>query len=396
MVCFVLLLGNIQLFIFCLLSFLDGNEKHRRKACIAPVSGDVSFIQDKPVNFQHVMSRCLNPPIAGNGVKDGSPFCAEHAYLEEWLVEAEVERLTEQRGREDDDIIEYEIIPDIFEDEQQYFSVSDNDNDDEDYDNQRENRRPPAPIPPRRAYDFDFEEPEHRLTTAPRCPPNVSDGEEDIECSPRKRRRRATNFPTRETEVFKRITELDIEVEEYDENNCKKKERIKLYQTTTGGLLVFSLHCGQIVGIFDLMSHEGLEQVIGYMYVLFERHMDKLRYVVYDRACDLETSLQRRATKGCQVSQALLTQVKGFCVDTFHGLKHRYSKCRLVNGVAGIHHKDHTRFNGVISNSSKQEQSNRVINHHKVMSRCVRIDKARFFLLSLVVDRNRMRPNDRH
>ena len=40
---------------------IDGNEKHRRKACRATASGEVSFVRGKPVKYEHVLERCLNP-----------------------------------------------------------------------------------------------------------------------------------------------------------------------------------------------------------------------------------------------------------------------------------------------------------------------------------------------
>ena len=82
---------------------------------------------------------------------------------------------------------------------------------------------------------------------------------------------------------------------------CKKVENRTKYYTTTAGMLALIRPCGIVVNMTEMFTCESPTQVFLFLLRTFVTNTDsvsRLRYLGYDRACDLEPFLQNQAKRG--------------------------------------------------------------------------------------------------
>ena len=97
---------------------------------------------------------------------------------------------------------------------------------------------------------------------------------------------------------------------------------------------------------------------------LFETHLRRLKFVGYDRACDLHSFLSNLSKKGNLDARILLDHVK-FLVDMFHVIKHKEECYMPLNNPNCRYHPHLEVFREIRgTNTECAEQSNRFLNKH--------------------------------
>ena len=114
----------------------------------------------------------------------------------------------------------------------------------------------------------------------------------------------------------------------------------------------------------------------------------RLKYVGYDRACDLHPFLQNLRKKGNVGADILLNHVK-FLVDIFHVGKHKELCCMPLDNVECRYHPNLDVFQVIHgTNAESTEQSNRFLNKLKHMSNRMGEFKFKVFLWFVIEKRN--------
>ena len=110
---------------------------------------------------------------------------------------------------------------------------------------------------------------------------------------------------------------------------CRKHSRVDRFFDRTAGVATAVRPCGIVLNFTETFTCESPTQM--YVFLVFTfghgRDIDRLRYVAYDRACDLHPFLCNLERKGTYFAQFLLRNVK-FLVDRFHVSKHTEPCCK--------------------------------------------------------------------
>lgn len=113
---------------------------------------------------------------------------------------------------------------------------------------------------------------------------------------------------------------------------------------------------------------ESCTQVYAFFLLTFGRTTDdlmRLKFVGYDRACDLHPFLSNLSKKGNVGAKILLDHVK-FLVDIFHVMKHKEQCCMPPNNPKCRYHPHLETFKEIRgTNTESAEQSNRFLNRFK-------------------------------
>ena len=120
-----------------------------------------------------------------------------------------------------------------------------------------------------------------------------------------------------------------------DESNlvgCKKNSKITKFYHTSAGMLALIRPCGIVVDLCEMFTCESATQVFLFLLRTFCRssqdhsYFQRLRYLGYDRTCDLHPYLKKQAVNGSAGANLLLNHVQ-FLVDQFHCNKHTEQCC---------------------------------------------------------------------
>ena len=164
-----------------------------------------------------------------------------------------------------------------------------------------------------------------------------------------------------------------------EQGGCKSKERVNRYMDRTAGLLTAVRPCGIIVKAQEMYTCESCTQVYAFLLLTFGRTTDdlmRLKFVGYDRACDLHPFLSNLSKKGNVGAKILLDHVK-FLVDIFHVMKHKEQCCMPPNNPKCRYHPHLETFKDIRgTNTESAEQSNRFLNRFKHM--CKRMAEFKF------------------
>ncbi|CAG2216851.1 unnamed protein product [Mytilus edulis] len=129
-------------------------------------------------------------------------------------------------------------------------------------------------------------------------------------------------------ESIERIIVTDEEVK-----SCKDKSKLNKFYKTTAGMLFVIRPCGVIVGFAEMYSHESLTQVfllLRKMFFMNDSCKKRIKYLGYDRCCELKPFLRRLVKENVAGSEEMLNDVQ-FLVDIFHVLKHTKPSCMPLN-----------------------------------------------------------------
>ena len=107
-------------------------------------------------------------------------------------------------------------------------------------------------------------------------------------------------------------------------------------------MLAFIKPCGIVVSMTEMFTAESLSQVFLFILTTYCKEtqsvddFQRLRYVGYNRACQLHPYLKNQAKNGSAGAQILLGNVE-FLVDKFHCGKHTSFSCMpLITRCANI------------------------------------------------------------
>ena len=171
-------------------------------------------------------------------------------------------------------------------------------------------------------------------------------------------------------------------------NGCKDAKKVTKFTNSTAGILALVKPCGIIGSITEMFTCESSSQVFSFLLRTLHEH-PRIRYIGYDRACELEPFLQNLKKKGNPGAELLLQQVE-FLVDIFHVIRHVNPKCMpLENNDQCQFHPGLQKFaeiHGVNTESAEQVFS--WLGKLKQNVRHMSKNKFRFFLEDIICSRN--------
>ena len=138
----------------------------------------------------------------------------------------------------------------------------------------------------------------------------------------------------------------EIQLPENDDDTllvgCKKSKNVNTFYDRTAGLLALVRPCGIIVNFCEMFTCESATQAYVFTFTTFGRSLDdlsRLKYLGYDRACDLQPFLKNLKRRGSLGAKILLDHVK-FMVDLWQCHKHKEDTCMpLENPNCKFHPK---------------------------------------------------------
>ena len=140
-------------------------------------------------------------------------------------------------------------------------------------------------------------------------------------------------------------------------------------------MLAFIKPCGIVVSMTEMFTAESLSQVFLFIlrtYCKETQSVDdfqRLRYVGYDRACQLHPYLKNQAKNGSAGAQILLGNVE-FLVDKFHCGKHTSFSCMPPDNPLCKYHPALPRFKDIQgTNTNSCEQGFKRLNTYKYATR---------------------------
>ena len=109
---------------------------------------------------------------------------------------------------------------------------------------------------------------------------------------------------------------------------CRKAKGVNRFYDRSAGVLALVRPCGIFVNTTEMYTCESPTQVYLFLVMTFARanDIDRLRYLGYDRACDLHPFLCNLEAKGAYFARWLNKRVT-FLVDNFHVAKHTEPCC---------------------------------------------------------------------
>lgn len=159
---------------------------------------------------------------------------------------------------------------------------------------------------------------------------------------------------------------------------CKKVENRTKYYMTTAGMLALIRPCGIVISMSEMYTCESPTQVFLFLLRTFVHDTDSvlhLRYLGYDRACDLKPFLVNQAKRGSAGAKLLLERVK-FLVDTFHCEKHTEPSCMPPDNPKCEFHPSLPEFEEIHgTNTESCEQGFRRLNRYEYSTRFMTMNK---------------------
>ena len=141
--------------------------------------------------------------------------------------------------------------------------------------------------------------------------------------------------------------------------------------------------CGIVISMTEMFTCESPTQVFLFLLRTFVHDTDsvlRLRYLGYDRACDLKPFLVNQAKKGSAGAILLLERVQ-FLVDRFHCEKHTELTCMPPDNPECEYHPSLPKFAEIHgTNTESCEQGFRRLNRYKYSTRYMTIYKRNIYL----------------
>jgi hypothetical protein len=154
---------------------------------------------------------------------------------------------------------------------------------------------------------------------------------------------------------------------------CRKPSKVNKFYDRTAGVAAAVRPCGIVVNFTEMFSCESPTQMYVFLVFTFAHgnDIDRLKFVAYDRACDLHPFLCNLEKKGTYFAKFLLDHCK-FCVDRFHVAKHTEPCCMppSSDNSESLYHPDNSDFLAIKSaNTECAEQCFRWLNKYKTILR---------------------------
>ena len=169
---------------------------------------------------------------------------------------------------------------------------------------------------------------------------------------------------------------------------CKKSSNLNRFYDRTAGIFALVRPCGVIVNFAEMYTCESPTQAYIFTFTTFGRSVDdlkRLKFLGYDRSCDLHPFLKNLRKKGSKGAGILLDNVK-FMVDLWHCNKHKELTCMPPDNPRCKYHPNLTKFSPVHGvNTECAEQAFKWLGKFKLLTR--RMTRSRFcFFLWKVID----------
>ncbi len=152
--------------------------------------------------------------------------------------------------------------------------------------------------------------------------------------------------------------------------------------------------CGIIANFSEMFTCESPTQAYIFIYSTFGRclaDLDRLKFLGYDRSCDLHPFIKNLEKKGSVGAKILLDHVQ-FMVDLWHCEKHKEATCMpLLDNPKCIYHPKLPAFSAVHGvNTECAEQAFKWLGKFKFLAR--RMTRQRFcFFLWLMINQHNQR-----
>ena len=168
---------------------------------------------------------------------------------------------------------------------------------------------------------------------------------------------------------------------------CRKGKNVNTFHDRTAGVIAAVRPCGIIVNFTEMFTCESPTQMYIFLAFTFCHQSDisRLRFIAYDRACDLHPFLTNVSRKGAHLANYLLKHTK-YLVDRFHVKGHTESCCKPpLNNPACKYHPDLPVFSEISgANTECAEQCFRWLNKHKTVVRNMKQYRFNFFLYTMI------------
>lgn len=171
---------------------------------------------------------------------------------------------------------------------------------------------------------------------------------------------------------------------------CRKVKGVTKFYDRTAGILALVRPCGVIVNTVEMYTCESPTQVYLFLLMTFARGQDiqRLRYLGYDRACDLHPFLRNLESKGAFFAKWLNEKVTYF-VDSFHVAKHTEPCCMPPENPQCKYHPSLPHLSEIHGvNTECAEQAFRWLNKLKHSLKQMHQHKFNFFLQTITNHRN--------
>lgn len=169
---------------------------------------------------------------------------------------------------------------------------------------------------------------------------------------------------------------------------CKKASNLNRFYDRTAGIFALVRPCGVIVNFSEMYTCESPTQAYVFTYMTFGRSLDdlaRLKYLGYDRSCDLHPFLVNLEKRGSVGAKILLDNTK-FMVDLWHCNKHKEPTCMPPDNPLCRYHPKLSIFSEVYgANTECAEQAFKWLGRFKHLTR--RMSRSRYcFFLWKVID----------
>ena len=169
---------------------------------------------------------------------------------------------------------------------------------------------------------------------------------------------------------------------------CRKAKNVDKFFSTTAGIATIVRPCGIVVNCTEMYTCESPTQMYIFLLSTFGRgkDIDRLKFLAYDRACDLHPFLVNLQKKDVYLAKFLLKNVK-FLVDIWHVQKHTEPCCQPPSSQQdpGRYHPLHPAFEPVrAANTECAEQCFRWLNKFKTIVRKMKQHRFSFFLHTMI------------
>ena len=170
---------------------------------------------------------------------------------------------------------------------------------------------------------------------------------------------------------------------------CRKPRNVNRFHDRTAGVVAAVRPCGIVVNFSEMFTCESPTQM--YIFLAFTfghgRDIDRMKYVAYDRSCDLHPFLCNLQRKGVYLASFLLKNAK-FLVDRFHVAGHTEQCCKPPceeDPKRGRYHPLHNDFTEIRhANTECVEQSFKWLNKYKTIVRNMKQHRFNFFLHTMI------------
>ena len=170
---------------------------------------------------------------------------------------------------------------------------------------------------------------------------------------------------------------------------CRKSKKVTRFYDRTAGVVAAVRPCGIVVNFSEMFTCESPTQM--YIFLAFTfghgNDIDRLKYVTYDRSCDLHPFLCNLERKGAYLASFLLRNIK-FLGDRFHVEGHTEQCCKLPSDddpERGRYHPLHKDFNEIRdANTECAEQVFKWLNKYKTLLRNMKQHRFNFFLHTMI------------